>query len=95
LLLPSGAVAEFRFADNLVVLHWGQRRHLRDRELCSIATFARSRSIVQNEICGVGAFDPLVLGGCALVLALAALIACALPARRAMQVDPAIVLSEQ
>ena len=53
------------------------------------------RSIVHNEIYGVGASDPLVLGCVAVVLALAALIACVVPARRAMQVDPAIVLSEQ
>jgi putative ABC transport system permease protein len=40
-------------------------------------------SIVQNEIYEVGAFDPFVLGCVAIILALAALIACVVPARRA------------
>jgi predicted permease len=53
------------------------------------------RSIVQNEIYGVAPLDPLVLGCVATIFALVALVACVMPARRAMQVDPAIVLSEQ
>jgi predicted permease len=53
------------------------------------------RSIVQNEIYGVAPLDPLVLGCVAIIFALVALVACIMPARRAMQVDPAIVLSEQ
>jgi putative ABC transport system permease protein len=53
------------------------------------------RSIVQNEIYGVAPLDPLVLGCVAILLAAVALISCVVPARRAMQVDPAIVLSEQ
>ncbi len=52
------------------------------------------RSIVQNEIYGVAPLDPLVLGCVAMIFALVALVACVMPARRAMQVDPAIVLSE-
>lgn len=53
------------------------------------------RSIVQNEIYGVAPLDPLVLGCVAIIFALVALVACIMPARRAMQLDPAIVLSEQ
>ncbi|MGA8439249.1 MAG: ABC transporter permease [Candidatus Sulfotelmatobacter sp.] len=53
------------------------------------------RSIVQNEIYGVAPLDPLALGCVAIIFALVALVACVMPARRAMQVDPAIVLSEQ
>ncbi len=53
------------------------------------------RSIVRNEIYGVAPLDPLVLGCVAIIFALVALVACVMPARRAMQVDPAIVLSEQ
>ena len=52
------------------------------------------RSIVQNEIYGVAPLDPLVLG-VAIIFALVALVAYVMPARRAIQVDPAIVLSEQ
>ena len=53
------------------------------------------RSIVRNEIYGVAPLDPLVLGGVALLFTTVALVACIMPARRAMQVDPASVLSEQ
>jgi len=53
------------------------------------------RSIVQNEIYGVAPLDPFVLGSVAMLFTVVALVACIIPARRAMQVDPAIVLSEQ
>jgi len=53
------------------------------------------RSIVQNEIYGVAPLDPFVLGSVAMLFTVVALVACIMPARRAMQVDPAIVLSEQ
>jgi predicted permease len=53
------------------------------------------RSIVQNAIYGVAPFDPVVLGCVAILFALVALIACVVPARRAMQVDAATVLNEQ
>ena len=52
-------------------------------------------SIVQNEIYGVAPLDPFVLGCVAILFALVALLACIMPARRAIQIDPAIVLSEQ
>ncbi len=53
------------------------------------------RTIVQKEIYGVAPLDPLVLGCVALLFAAVALLACLVPARRATQVDPVIVLSEQ
>jgi ABC-type antimicrobial peptide transport system permease subunit len=53
------------------------------------------RTIIASEIYGVDPLDPLVMGGVAIVFGLISLAACMLPARRAMQVDPAIVLSEQ
>jgi ABC-type lipoprotein release transport system permease subunit len=53
------------------------------------------RTVVASEIYGVGPLDPLVLGSVALVFGLVALGACVLPARRAMKVDPVVVLSEQ
>jgi predicted permease len=53
------------------------------------------RTMIASEIYGVGSLDPLVIGSVAIVFGLISLAACILPARRAMQVDPAIVLSEQ
>jgi len=40
----------------------------------------------------VEAFDPLTVGGVALVVAVAGISACYIPARRAMRVDPIVAL---
>jgi predicted permease len=60
-----------------------------------IAASMSLRTVVASEIYGVGPLDPLVLGSVALLFGMVALGACVLPARRAMRVDPAVVLSEQ
>ena len=53
------------------------------------------RSAVAGQIYGVQPFDPLVLLSVIAVLGLIALAACLVPARRAVQVDPMIVLNEE
>lgn len=51
------------------------------------------RSVLASQVFGLGALDPLVIGAAVFVLGATALVACALPARRAAQVNPAIALS--
>ncbi|MGB7284107.1 MAG: ABC transporter permease [Candidatus Acidiferrum sp.] len=50
---------------------------------------------IASEIYGVRPLDPLVLGSVMAVLALVALAACAVPARRAMRVDPIVALRSE
>jgi predicted lysophospholipase L1 biosynthesis ABC-type transport system permease subunit len=52
------------------------------------------RGVMQAQLYGVGALDPVVLGTVAITLGLVALLACAVPARRAARVDPLIALSD-
>ena len=59
-----------------------------------IAASVALRKVVANELYGVGALDPVVIGAVVGLLGLVALAACAAPARRATKVDPVIVLNE-
>ena len=49
---------------------------------------------MQAQLYGVGSADPLVLGGVSMALMVVALIACAVPARRASRIDPVVALAE-
>jgi predicted permease len=52
------------------------------------------RQSLQSQLFGITATNPTVLAAAAAVLALVAIGACALPARRATRIDPAIALAE-
>ena len=61
--------------------------------LGAIGVVALRRSL-ESELFGVSATDPIVLTTVTAVLALVALAACALPARRATKIDPIVALGE-
>ena len=48
--------------------------------------------ILQSQLVGVSPYDPVTLATAPLVLILVALLACQIPSRRAMRVDPAVAL---
>jgi ABC-type antimicrobial peptide transport system permease subunit len=52
------------------------------------------RRTLESQLFGVTATDPAVLIVVSAVLAAVALIACAVPARRATRIDPLIALTE-
>ncbi len=58
------------------------------------AAFVLSR-ILASAVQGMNANDPLALGGVALVLGAAALVAIWIPARRAVRIDPIIALRQE
>jgi putative ABC transport system permease protein len=53
------------------------------------------RTVIASQLYGVGSLDPSVLGAVTLVLALASVLACVAPARRATRVDPVVALTQQ
>ena len=52
------------------------------------------RRALQSQLFEISATDPAALTGAAAVLALVAVAACALPARRATRIDPLVALTE-
>jgi putative ABC transport system permease protein len=74
-----------------LVLGQGTRLTLLGIALGVLAALAFSRLLV-TLLFGVSATDPLTFAGVAALLALVALMACVIPARRATRVDPMVAL---
>jgi predicted permease len=62
---------------------------------CGLAIALVAGRLIRSMLYGIGAQDPLTIGGAVLLLSGAALVAALIPALRASRVDPAVVLREE
>ncbi len=60
--------------------------------LVGLAASLAVNRILQSQLVGVSSYDPATMVGAPLVLILVALLACQIPARRAVNVDPTVAL---
>jgi predicted permease len=74
-----------------MVLRQGAKLALVGVAIGICAAFGLTR-LMRNLLFGVAAYDPVTLAAVAVLLVLVALLACYIPARRAMRVDPIVAL---
>jgi putative ABC transport system permease protein len=74
-----------------LVVGQGMRLALAGLVLGLVIALAAMR-VLSTLLFGVSAHDPLIFVGVSLVLMVAAILACYIPARRAMKVDPMVAL---
>jgi len=60
--------------------------------LLGLAASLAVNRVLESQLVGVSPYDPLTMGGAPAVLLVVALVACQIPARRAMNVDPVVAL---
>ena len=82
----NGAIFELVLREGLLLIGGGL--------LLGIAGALVLRKTLESQLFGIRASDPIVLMTVTLVLALVAVIACAVPARRATKIDPIVALTE-
>jgi ABC-type antimicrobial peptide transport system permease subunit len=78
----------------LLILGQGLRMAIAGVAVGVLLAFSLTR-FMSSQLFGVSDHDPLTFAAVALVLIGVALIACWLPARRAMRVDPVVALRSQ
>jgi ABC-type antimicrobial peptide transport system permease subunit len=74
-----------------LILGEGARMALTGVVIGIVAALGLTR-LINNQLFGVSAQDPLTFGGVGLSLVIVAIAACYVPARRAMRVDPLVAL---
>ena len=60
--------------------------------LLGLAAALAVNRVLQSQLVGVSPYDPVTMGGAPVLLLVVALVACQIPAQRAMNVDPAVAL---